>query len=106
VKTSALISRRRQTGPKLIRERQAAAAGSYDHYPLGRYVVIAPGVCGGRPTFKGTRLEVQTILDWLRLGRSIPDIVESYPSISREGIEEAIKLAGEALTEHYAAKAA
>lgn len=24
----------------------------YEYYPLGEYVVVAPGVCGGRPTFK------------------------------------------------------
>lgn len=24
----------------------------YEYYPLGEYVVRAPGVCGGRPTFK------------------------------------------------------
>jgi len=29
----------------------------YEYYPLGEYIVIAPGVCGGRPTFKGTRLD-------------------------------------------------
>ena len=34
----------------------------YAYYPLGEHVVVAPGVCGGRPTFKGTRLEVQVVL--------------------------------------------
>ena len=30
---------------------------TYEYYPLGKYVVAAPKVCGGRPTFKYTRLE-------------------------------------------------
>jgi len=37
----------------------------YDYYPMGKYVVAAPGVCGGRPTFKYTRIEVEVILDLL-----------------------------------------
>jgi hypothetical protein len=28
----------------------------YEYYPIGQYIVAAPGVCGGRPTFKYTRL--------------------------------------------------
>ena len=30
----------------------------YQYYPLGDYVVRAVGVCGGRPTFKYTRIEI------------------------------------------------
>src|SRR6266566_2720543 len=85
---------------KLIRKR--SAGDLYEYYPLGRFVVIAPGVCGSRPTFKGTRVEVQTILDWLRTGRTIEDILTGYPSVSRAAVQEAIRLAGKALTDHYA----
>jgi hypothetical protein len=40
----------------------------YEYYPIGQYIVAAPGVCGGRPTFKYTRLEVAVILDSLAAG--------------------------------------
>src|SRR2546423_8008918 len=89
---------------KLIRE--GKAADLYEYYPLGRFVVIAPGICGSRPTFKGTRVEVQTVLDCLRQGRSIQDIVQSYPSVSRPAVREAIRLATRALNDHYALRAA
>jgi len=89
---------------RLVRETKAGQA--YEYYRLGRFVVIAPGVCGNRPTFRGTRVEVQTILDCLRSGRSIEDILLSYPSISRAGIQEAIRLASQALADHYALEAA
>ena len=69
-------------------------------------MVIAPGVCGGRPTFKGTRVEVQTVLDWLRAGQTIEDILSGYPSVSRAAVQEAIQLAAEALNSHYGLKAA
>jgi len=48
-------------GRRLVRETRGGEP--YEYYALGEYVVVAPGVCGGRPTFKGTRLEVQVILD-------------------------------------------
>src|SRR5438034_8294957 len=94
---------RRGHGRKLIQRLQAGR--QYEYYPLGRYVVIAPGVCGSRPTFKGTRVEVQTVLDCLRSGRSIKDILRSYPSVSRPAVQEAIRLATRALTDHYALQA-
>jgi uncharacterized protein (DUF433 family) len=87
-------------GRKLVRE--VKRGGAYEYYPLGKHVVIAPGVCGGRPTFKGTRVEVQTILDALRSGQSIADILEGYPAVSRAAIHEALQLAAQALAEHCA----
>ena len=41
-------------GLKLVRE--VKAGHRYEYYPLGRFVVIARGVCGNRPTFKGIYL--------------------------------------------------
>ena len=43
----------------------------YEYYPIGRYIVAAPGVCGGRPTFKGTRIEAAYVLDLIAAGWSI-----------------------------------
>ena len=40
----------------------------YEYYPIGQYIVAAPGVYGGRPTFKYTRLEVAVVLDLLAAG--------------------------------------
>ena len=72
----------------------------YEYYPLGQYVVAAPGVCGGRPTFKYTRLEAEFMLDRLAHGESIEELVDAYAAsgLTREAIEEAIGLAGQALT--------
>ena len=91
-------------GLKLVREGNAGSA--YEFYPLRRYVVIAPGVCGGRPTFKGTRVEVQTVLDALRSGQSIAEVLGGYPAVSKAAVHEALHLAAQALTDHYALAAA
>jgi uncharacterized protein (DUF433 family) len=71
----------------------------YEYYPLGEYVVAAPDVCGGRPTFKYTRLEVSFMLDRLAAGESVEQLVDAYSDshLTREALEEAIGLAGQAL---------
>lgn len=69
----------------------------YEYYPLGKYIVRAPGVCGGQPTFKYTRLEPSIILQ-LSLGRAVEEVVAAYQPgrVSVEGVYEAIKLANQA----------
>jgi len=82
---------------KLVREMYGGEW--YEYYPLGKYVVAAPGVCGGRPTFKYTRLEVSMILAWLETGRTIEQIVEGYAAsrLTPDAVKEAISIAKRAL---------
>jgi uncharacterized protein (DUF433 family) len=71
----------------------------YEYYPIGQYIVAAPGVCGGRPTFKYTRLEVAVVLDLLAAGCTTEHIRREYAQskLTPEAITEAIRLAKEAL---------
>ena len=39
---------------------------------------------GGTPVFAGTRVPVQTLLDYLEGGESIDDFLDGFPSVSRE----------------------
>ncbi len=53
----------------------------------------AVGVCGGRPTFKYTRIEITGALERLAAGQSIADLVQVYRGrVSREAIVEAIQV--------------
>jgi uncharacterized protein (DUF433 family) len=70
---------------------EAVAEEDYQYLPLGRHVVRASGVCGGRPTFKYTRIEITGTLERLAAGESIEQIVDGYRGrVSREAIIEAI----------------
>lgn len=84
--------------PELVRE--VVVGTLYDYYPLGEFVVVAPGVCGGRPTFKYTRLEVSTVLALLSEGRSIDEVAAEYQqsNLHTDAIREALRLADEAFT--------
>ena len=66
---------------------------SYLYYPLGDYIVRAMGVCGGRPTFKYTRIEITGTIERLAAGESLDAIVEGYGGrVSREAILEAVRV--------------
>ncbi len=82
---------------KVVRE--LVGGEVYEYVPLGKHIVSAKGVCGGRPTFKYTRVEVRHVLDLLAHGWTIEQIVRDFnrPEIHREAIEEAMRLATEAL---------
>jgi len=45
-------------------------------------------------------------LDWLRAGRSVPDIVDDYPRLTFEAVVEAISLATEAFQAQFGLRAA
>ncbi|MBU0567560.1 DUF433 domain-containing protein [bacterium] len=65
----------------------------YQYYPLSNHIVRAIGVCGGRPTFKYTRIEITGTLERLAAGEGIDNIVEGYGGrVSHEAIIEAIRL--------------
>jgi len=65
---------------------------SYRYYPLGNHVVQAVGVCGGRPTFKYTRIEITGTLERLAAGENIDDIVRGYRNrVPHEAVVEALR---------------
>ena len=41
---------------------------------------------GGTVVFHGTRVPVQTLLDYLKAGESINDFLEGFPSVTREQV--------------------
>jgi uncharacterized protein (DUF433 family) len=65
---------------------------------LGRYVVADSGICGGKPTFRGTRILVADVLGQVARGMAWETIVEEWRgAVSMDAIAEAVRLAREAL---------
>jgi len=59
------------------------------------YIVVDPMICHGRATIKGTRVMVSVVLDNFAGGLSVDEILRSYPSLTREGIQAALAYAAE-----------
>jgi len=68
---------------------------------IGEHLVIDPSVCHGKLTFKGTRIPVETVLLFLATGRTIHWVLAEWPRLTREAVEETIRLATNALVERY-----
>ena len=49
-------------------------------------ITSSADVMGGTPVFTGTRVPVQTLLDYLKGGESIDDFLEGFPTVAREQI--------------------
>jgi uncharacterized protein (DUF433 family) len=45
-----------------------------------------PEVMGGAPVFPGTRVPVQTLLDYIEAGETIDDFLEGFPSVTRDQV--------------------
>ena len=61
---------------------------------LGRHIVADSKICGGQPTFKGTRIMVWIVLEQLDRGLSWQEIVREWDGrVSEEAIGEAIAIA-------------
>jgi len=86
--------------------RETVGGEWYEYIPLGKFVVSAPGVCRGRPTFKYTRIEVAGVLEWLATGHAIEAlIIDSRGRLSGEAIAEAATLAAKALARQATSRA-
>ena len=56
-------------------------------------IVVNPEVCGGRPVVRGTRITVQTVLEFLSAGDSPEAVLEEYPSLTRKDIHACLDYA-------------
>ena len=63
----------------------------------GSFISTSPDVMGGTPVFAGTRVPVETLLDYLKAGESIDDFLDGFPTVSREQVIVLLEEAGKQL---------
>jgi uncharacterized protein (DUF433 family) len=57
----------------------------------------SPDVLAGTPVFAGTRVPVQTLIDYLEAGDSLKNFLADFPSVTREQVVAVLEQAREAL---------
>jgi uncharacterized protein (DUF433 family) len=65
------------------------------------HITTDPAVCHGRACIRGTRIPVSVVLDNLAAGTSLEEILESYPSLSREAVQAALGYAADLARERF-----
>jgi uncharacterized protein (DUF433 family) len=54
---------------------------------MARQIITAsPEVLGGTPVFIGTRVPVQTFIEYIKAGESIESFLEGFPTVKREQV--------------------
>ncbi|WP_420453930.1 DUF433 domain-containing protein [Rubrivirga sp.] len=56
-----------------------------------------PEIMGGTPVFQGTRVPVQTLLDYLEGGDTLDEFLDGFPGVSREQAVAFLEMAKDAL---------
>ena len=56
-----------------------------------------PEILGGTPVFTGTRVPVQTLLDYLKGGDTLDEFLDGFPGVSREQAVSFLEMAKDAL---------
>jgi uncharacterized protein (DUF433 family) len=60
-------------------------------------ISASPEIMGGTPVFAGTRVPVQTLLDYIKAGESIDDFLDGFPTVTREQVIALLEEAGNQL---------
>lgn len=62
---------------------------------LADHIASDPGILGGKPCVKGTRMRVRDVLELLGAGSTIDEIVEDYPYVKRDDVLACLRYAAE-----------
>ena len=60
-------------------------------------IVRDPAIMSGEPTFRGTRVLVRTLFEYLEAGHSLERFLDGFPTVSREMVLQALEEAKESL---------
>ncbi len=60
-------------------------------------ITNSPDRLGGTPVFAGTRVPVQTLIEYLEAGHPLDHFIDQFPSVFREHAVAVLELAKEAL---------
>lgn len=65
-------------------------------------ITIIPGLCNGKPTIRGLRITVETILGFMAAGDSRDDILAEYPLLEAADIDACLAFASRMASRRYA----
>ena len=68
-----------------------------DTIPGMGVIVKDPDILGGTPVFRGTRVPIQTLFDYLEGGDTLEDFLQGFPTVSREAAVTALEEAKQLL---------
>jgi uncharacterized protein (DUF433 family) len=68
---------------------------------MSERITVSPDVCNGKPVVCGTRITVQTVLEFLAAGDSVEDVLVEYPSLRPEDVRACLDYASRLMGNHF-----
>ena len=66
-------------------------------------ITINPEILGGTPVFRGTRVPIRTLFEYLENNYSLEEFLECFPSVTRELARQVLECSEQALLPSAAA---
>ncbi len=60
---------------------------------LTERITINPEICNGKPTLRGKRITVKTILEYIAAGETVENILQAYPVLEEDDVKAALQFA-------------
>jgi uncharacterized protein (DUF433 family) len=64
-------------------------------------ITIDPDLCNGKPTIRGKRITVQTVVEFLSAGETEEQILKQYPSLEKDDIHACLDFASKLMNHRY-----
>lgn len=71
---------------------------------ISERITIDEKICNGKPTIRGKRITVNTILEFLSAGETREEILRQYPSLVAEDIDACLKFASDLMNRNFTIK--
>lgn len=68
---------------------------------LATRITVDTNICNSKPTIRGKRITVQTILEFLSAGDSKEEILKQYPTLVPEDIDACLRFASDMMGHQY-----
>jgi uncharacterized protein (DUF433 family) len=62
-------------------------------------ITVDPKVCSGKPIIRGTRIMVKNILGMVAGGKTVQQVLDAYPELTREDVTDALEYASHVVDE-------
>ncbi len=60
-------------------------------------ITVDPEILGGAPVFKGTRVPVKTLFEYIENDYSVEEFLDCFPSVSRDLVNKVLERSEQAL---------
>lgn len=70
--------------------------------PVQALITVDPDVLGGTPVFRGTRVPVRALFDYLEADYSLAEFLECFPTVTRDAARSVLECSESALLQSAA----